>query len=387
MSSLLTLERVLADESLRRAEFPVAAERVFLGHAGVCPLPRRVIDAMTDYTLHSGLNDQEEAFGPGRLLEIRKLAASLINARPEEIALVGPTSLALSYVAGGLTFRRGDNILIYHDDYPSNVYPWMALAERGVQVRFINLRELGRIRKIDIEGQIDESTRLVALASCHFVAGWRIDLAAIGQLLRKRNILFCVDGIQTLGAFPTTVEHVDFLAADAHKWLLGPLSAGIFYVRKEVQERLRPITFGWHNVRCPNFVAQEELNFPPDARRYEAGSANLVALAGMEASLRLLQEIGVKVIAGELLRKRSLLVPALRAKGYEVLQESAPPEHASGIVTFFKPGADLPALHARLTEQRIVTSLRADRTGQRYIRLSPHFYNTDAELHQLLALL
>lgn len=383
----LTLDQVLHDESLRRAEFPVANERIFLGHAGVCPLPRRVIDAMTDFTLMSGMADQEDAFGPGRLLGLRRLAADLLHAQPEEIALVGPTSLALSYVAAGLTFRRSDNVLVYHDDYPSNVYPWMALAQRGVQVRFLNIRELGRIRRIDVEGQIDESTRLVALASCHFLSGWRIDVPAIGQLLRKRNILFCVDGIQTLGAFPTTVEHVDFLAADAHKWLLGPLAAGIFYVRKELQERLRPTVFGWHNVRCPNYVAQEQLVFPPDARRYEAGSANLAGLAGLEAALQLLQEIGIETIAEELLRKRHWLIPALQAKGYTVLQDAAPPEHASGIITCSKPGVDLPALHARLAEQRIVTSLRGDRTGQRYLRLSPHFYNTDDELNRVLELL
>jgi selenocysteine lyase/cysteine desulfurase len=383
----LTLERVLGDETLRRAEFPVANETIFLGHAGVCPLPRRVMDAMTDFTLTCGLHDQEEAYGAGRMLETRRLAARLLNAQPEEIALVGPTSLGLSLVASGLSFRRSDNILVYHDDYPSNVYPWMALADRGVQVRFLNLRELGRIRKIDIEGQLDESTRLVALASCHFLSGWRIDVGGIGQLLRERNILFCVDGIQTLGAFATTVEHVDFLAADAHKWLLGPLAAGIFFVRREVQERLRPTVLGWHNVRCPNYVAQDELVYPGDARRYEAGSANLVGLAGLEAALRLLEEIGVDKIGTELLRKRSLLVPALKARGYTVLQENAPPEHASGIVTFTKPGADLGAVQARLVENRIVASLRADRTGRRYLRFSPHFYNTDAELEKVLGLL
>src|SRR5690349_19648600 len=180
----------------------------------------------------------------------------------------------------------------------------MSLAQRCERDRFLNLRELGRIRKIDVEGQVDESTRLVALASCHFMAGWRIDLPAIGQFLRPRNILFCVDRIQTVGAFPTLVEHVDFLAADAHKWLLGPLAAGIFYVRKEVQDRLRPTVFGWHNVRCPNYVAQEAIAHPPDARRYEAGSANLAGLAGLEAALQLLQEIGIETIAAELLRKR-----------------------------------------------------------------------------------
>ena len=129
----------------------------------------------------------------------------------------------------------------------------MALAEKGVEVRLLNTRDYGRIRPIDVIGQVDEQTRLVALASSHFVAGWRLELDAIGRELRQRNILFCVDGIQTLGAFPTSVEEIDFLAADAHKWLLGPCGAGIFFVRQSAQDKLRPMVQGWHNVRCPGF--------------------------------------------------------------------------------------------------------------------------------------
>jgi len=383
----MTITELHSNEELRRHEFPVTREKAFLAHAGVCPLPRRVVEAMADYARLGGLDDQEEAFPAARIQRARQTAARLLNAQMDEVAFVGPTSLGLSCVANGLPLRKGDNILIYQDDYPSNVYPWMALAGKGVHVRLMNLRELGRIRTIDVTGQTDENTRLVALASCHFIAGWRIDLAAIGRFLRRRNIAFCVDGIQTLGAFPTTVEQIDVLAADAHKWLLGPCAAGVLYVRKAFQETLRPTILGWHNVRCPNYVAQDRLDHPPDGRRYEAGSANLVGLAGLQAAMELVLEVGIDQIAAELLRKRAWLVPALQAKGYDVLQAAAPPEHASGIVTFSKPGADLPALHARLEAEKIVTSLRADRAGQRYLRLSPHFYNTDAELERLLELL
>jgi selenocysteine lyase/cysteine desulfurase len=263
----------------------------------------------------------------------------------------------------------------------------MALAARGIEVRLMNIRELGRIRNVDVIGQVDENTRLVALASCHYITGWRLDMASIGKQLRARNIPFCIDGIQTLGALPTTVEHVDFLAADAHKWLLGPCSAGILYVRKSLQEKLRPTILGWHNVRCANFVAQDEIVHPPDSRRYEAGSANLLGLAGLQASLELILEVGIDNIAVELLRKRAWLVPALQDKGYAVLHAAPPPENASGIVTFYKPDGDMPALHARLTDAKIITSLRANREGQRYLRLSPHFYNTDAELQRMLELL
>lgn len=383
----MTVAEILSNEELRRSEFPVVTEKIFLAHAGVCPLPRRVVDAVTDYTLLAALCDQEDAFAGPRIMRCRQLAAHLLNAQPDEIAFVGPTSNALSYVASGLNWRKGDNILIYHDDYPSNVYPWMALAQRGVQVRLMNIRELGRIRAMDVTGQADENTRLVALASCHFLSGWRIDLSAIGAYLRSRNILFCVDAIQTLGAFPTTVEHVDFLAADAHKWLLGPLAAGIFYVRKALQEKLRPPVYGWHNVRCPNYVAQEQIVFPPDGRRYEAGSANLLGLAGLQAAMELLLELGIDAIAAELQRKRAWLVAALREKGYTVLHADVPAQHIASIVSFFKPESDLVALHAKLSQAKIITSLRADRAGRRYLRLSPHFYNTDAELHRTMELL
>jgi cysteine desulfurase/selenocysteine lyase len=382
----MTLNEILTNEELRRHEFPVAAGKIFLAHAGVCPLPRRVADAISECARQGTLGDQE-AFMLHRLEDARNLASQLLNCQTDEVALVGPTSLGLSLVASGLIFRKGDNILIYQDDYPSNVYPWMALAEKGVQVRLLNTRGLGVIRTIDVMGQVDENTRLVALASCHFISGFRIEIAAIGKYLRERGILFCLDAIQTLGTFPTTVEQVDFLAADAHKWLLGPCGAGIFYVRRELQEKLNPPIYGWHNVKNPNFVAQDQIVFRSGAVKYEAGTQNLLGLVGLIASMELAQEIGLENIAAELLRKRAGLVPALSAKGFTVLNADAKPENAGGIVSFFQPGKDLTALNQKLSEAGIVASLRTDRKGQNYIRLSPHFYNTDTELQRVLELL
>jgi cysteine desulfurase/selenocysteine lyase len=382
----MTLAEILSDEALRQREFPVTRDKIFLAHGGDCPLTTRVVQAVADYARQASESDQEGVIFPALLEEGRRVGATLLNCQPDEVAFVGPTSLALSLVASGLKFRRGDNMLIYHDDYPSNVYPWMALAERGVEVRLINVRGLGVIRPRDVMGQVDENTQLVALASCHFISGYRLDHAAIGKYLRERGILFCVDGIQTLGAFPTTVEHVDFLAADAHKWLLGPCGAGVFYVRKEIQELLSPPIYGWHNVRCPNYVAQEAIVWRSGAKKFEAGSQNLLGLVGIVAAMKLALELGVDTIAKELLRKRSLLIPALLQKSYSVLNADAPAENCSGITTFFQPGKDISELYEKLLAVKIVTSLRTDRAGQRYIRLSPHYYNTDAELQRLLDL-
>ena len=380
------LTELFANEELRRSEFPVARDKIFLAHAGVCPLPQRVAGAVSECVQGSTRGDQE-AFVIHRLNDARKFGAQLLNCQPEEVALVGPTSLGLSFVAAGLKFRKGDNILIYHDDYPSNVYPWMALAKQGVEVRLLNTRGLGIIRPQDVMGQVDENTRLVALASCHFISGYRLDHQAIGKFLRGRGIWFCLDAIQTLGAFPTTVEHVDFLAADAHKGLLGPCGAGLLYVRRELQEILNPPVYGWHNVRNPNFVAQEQIVFRSGAAKYEAGTHNLLGLVGLIAAMELVLEIGVANIAAELLRKRAGLVPALQAKGFTVLNADAKSENASGIVSFHQPGQDLAVLHKKLTDAGVITSLRTDRQGQNHLRLSPHFYNTDAELQRLLELL
>jgi selenocysteine lyase/cysteine desulfurase len=382
----MTLTEILTNEELRQHEFPVAKNKIFLAHAGVCPLPRRVAQAMNDCANEATLGDQE-AFVMHRLEDARKTGAKLLNCQPEEVSFVGPTSLGLSFVAAGLKFRKGDNILIYHDDYPSNVYPWMALAAQGVQVRLLNIRTLGAVRAVDVMGQVDENTKLVALASCHFVSGHRLDHEAIGKFLHERNILFCLDAIQTLGAFPTTVEHVDFLAADAHKWLLGPCGAGIFYVRRDLQEKLNPPIYGWHNVRSPNFVAQEKIEFRSGAAKFEAGTHNLIGLIGLIAAMELALEIGVDNIAVELARKRARLVPALQAKGFSVLNPEPKLENTGGITSIFQPGKDLAPLHKKLTDAGVIASLRNDRQGQNYIRFSPHFYNTDAELRRVVELL
>ena len=386
----MTIDQLHANEELRRHEFPVAGAKIFLAHSAASPLPRRVAEAVRECALQCSQGSQDAAFPPPRIQQTRELAARLIGAQAEEIALVGPTSLALSVAAAGLPLRKGDNILIYFDDYPSNVYPWMALAEKGVQVRLMNVRELGLIRPVDVMGQVDEQTRLVALSTNHFLAGFRPDLEAIGKYLRDRNILLGVDAIQSLGAFPISVRHLDFLAAGAHKWLLSPCGAGIFYVRKSLQEKLVPKIYGWHNVRSPGFVAQEKLAFPPDGRRYEVGTANLLGLAGMQAALELLLEVGVENIAAELLRKRAWLVPALQQKGWTVLQADAPPPNASGIITFCRAGAapaDLAGLFEKLRGAGIEMSLRGDRAGRQYLRISAHFYNTDDELRRTLELL
>ncbi|MBT5926860.1 MAG: aminotransferase class V-fold PLP-dependent enzyme [Verrucomicrobia bacterium] len=381
-----TIDEIQSDDSLRRKEFPICRDQIFLAHAAVCPLPASVSKAIQNYAAACELGDQEDQAG---LLaaETRALAAQFLGVGSDETALVGPTSLALSFIATGFSWRKNDHVLVYFDDYPSNVYPWMALSEWGVEVRFLNVSKLGQIRPQDILSQIDENTRMVALASCHFLSGFRIEIDAIGQQLKERGIAFCLDAIQTVGAFPTPLEHVDFMAADAHKWMLGPCAAGLMVVKKSMQDLLQPTTFGWHNVACPDFVASEKFELRNDARKYEAGSHNLMGLAGLKASLKMLQQLGVDSIANDLLEKRKYLTAGLTDKGFQVMHANVPDKNSSGIITFYREGMDMAELHQNLKEKNCQTSLRTDREGNRFIRLSPHFYNTRDELEQFLTML
>ena len=378
-----TIEDIQSDEQLRIREFPVCKDQVFLSHAAVCPLPASVSQAIADYASACQFGDQEDA-AVSLNAQTRLLAANLLGVQSSEVALVGPTSLALSFVASGFPWRKGDAILVYQDDYPSNVYPWMALSEWGVEVRFLNVSSPGGIRCIDVEGQIDENVRMVALASCHFLSGFRLEVEAIGRMLKERGIAFCLDAIQTIGAFPTPLDHVDFMAADAHKWMLGPCAAGLMIVKESMQDVLQPTTFGWHNVHCPDFVTAEDLILAPDARRYEAGSHNSMGIVGLNASLKLLQRIGIDNIARDLLAKRRLLVDELTQKKYRVMHADVEELHASGMVTFDRAGEDMRATHQRLKEKHIFTALRSDRHGRTYIRVSPHFYNTNEDLLRFL---
>jgi len=381
------LTSLLSDTELRHRLFPITKSRIFMAHAAVTVLPGPVAEAMS--TLIRRCSEEFRDFSETLALiqRTRESAARLINASPDEIALLGPTSLGLSLVANGITWALGDEVVCYLDDYPANVYPWINLRDKGVQIRFVEPAQVGELTIEALQRVLTPKTKLVALASCSFLSGFRIDIAAIGKLLRERRILFCLDAIQTLGAFPTTVEYVDFLSADAHKWLLGPLAIGVVYVRKELFDICRPTLLGAWNIKAPNFIAENQIEFVEGAQRYEPGVLNLPGVAGMKAAIDFLLEIGIDKIAQRILSIRSRLISGLTELGFAVLGESNSPMHQSGIITAAHPTRDISSEHKRLLENGIVCSPRQDRQGNQYLRFSPHFYNTEDEIDRVLEVL
>ena len=378
---------LFTSEAERLAEFPVLRDSLFLAHAGVTILPARVTRVMQDYLNEACTRMQEFPEAWRATNETRAVAARMLGARASEISLLGPTSLGLSLVANGLDWQPGDEVVCYQDDYPANVYPWTDLARHGVVVKLLKPEAPGVITPELIEAALTPKTKLVALASCHFLSGYRIEIDRIGRLLRERGVLFCLDAIQTLGAFETRVDHVDFLSADSHKWMLGPMAAGVVYVREEVQERLRPTLLGSWNVCSPNFIAQPEIAFEKGGRRYEPGVLNIVGILGMKAGLELLLEKGIPQVSEQLLRLKTRLVEGLEPLGFRFIGPKSGP-NASGITTAFREegsGPPVEKVFEHLAAQKISPSLRHDRAGRAYLRFSPHFYNTEAEMDRVVA--
>jgi cysteine desulfurase/selenocysteine lyase len=270
------------------------------------------------------------------------------------------------------------------DEYPANVYPWLALDRRGVKVVFLEPERVGEITPEIVERALTPRTRLVALASANYCSGYRIDVDAIGALCHDRGALFCVDGIQTLGAFAISLRHVDFLSAGAQKSLLGPSGAGILFVKNG--DLLWPNVIGGWNVRSPNFIAQPEIEFAAGGQRFEPGGYSYVAIAGMRAAVALLDEVGLEEISARILALTGALRDGIAPIDPEFLSP-AEDKHRSGILTFRHPRLATEALAQRLVENNIVASLRHDRQGRAWLRISPHFYNTEAEIQSVAKLL
>ena len=367
------------NESERRELFPVCRERIYFAHAGVTAFPRCVADAMANYAQQSASQPQEFADVLRDIKDARRVCADFIGAGQDEIALLGPTSLGLSLIANGMPWEAGDEVLCYRADYPANVYPWLELRRRGVVVRYLEPAQPGEITPELVVAALTPRTRLVALASCHFFTGYRIDVDAIGALLHERGVLFSLDAIQTLGAFPTRVTHVDFLSADAHKWMLGPCAAGIVFVKRAHFEMLRPTLLGAWNVVSPNFQTQDEIEFVPTAQRYEPGVLNISGIYGMKAAIEMLMGAGMEAVSARLLELKAYLLAQIEPLGFRVLgprEGSA----ASGITTFRHETGSSTKLFAALEKAGVIGSLRHDREGRDYLRFSPHYYNTEAEI-------
>ena len=358
-----------------RREFPVTGNYIYLDHAGVAPISLRVKTAIETFLAESAEGGSfHYPVWAERIVEIRRACAQLINAGPDEIAFVKSTSHGLSIVAQGLDWRPGDNVLIYEKEFPSNIYPWLNLRSKGVEVRTIPSRD-GRILFEDISRLINSRTRLLAISSVQFSNGFRIDLEKVGSLCRDKQVLLCVDAIQSLGMVPMDVKafHIDFLSADAHKWLLGPEGIGIFYCSNGLAERLSPPLIGWKSVRNELAFDRPDFLLKTNCLRFEEGSMNLLGIFGLGAALDLLFEVGIEQIEQRVLDLGDLILREAEKRGYRALTPGARHERGGNITV--SGDFDPARVRDALREKRIMVNARGGG-----IRVSPHFYNTEEEI-------
>jgi cysteine desulfurase/selenocysteine lyase len=359
--------------------FPVTRNLVYFNHAAVGTLSTRACEAMERHA-----RDQRD-FGAlhwrdwyAEIDRTKQAAGRLIGADAGEIAILKNTSEGLSFVAQGLRWREGENVVTTALEFPSNWTPWKRLESRGVECRVAALPDVEHLAPL-----IDERTRLVTISTVAFHNGYTADLDAIGELCESRNVLFCVDAIQSVGVLPTDVRRakISFLAADGHKWMGGPEGAALFYVAAGKRELLEVLESGWTNVdRRGKFIGCPT-DLLPDARRFEAGALNTNGIYGLRAALDLLLEIGIPAIAERAIAVTSVLADGLESIGWTV---ESPRPIRSAIVAATPPAGEKSLLwwHRRLEEHGIVC---APREGM--LRFSPHFYNDEPEVERVVAVL
>jgi selenocysteine lyase/cysteine desulfurase len=361
--------------------FPVTQNYVYLNHAAVAPISLPVYQAMERHA--RALRESGAVHFRAWLAAVRRvrtLAAQLINAEPEEIAFAPNTSAGLAMIANGLEWRAGDNLVTADCEFPANVVPWMRIKrEFEVEVRMARERA-GRLETEEILGLIDDRTRVVSLSFVEFASGFRNDLEAIGRYCRERDLLFVVDAIQGLGALKLDVEagSIDALSADAHKFLLGPDGAALFYVSRRAMERVKPTLAGWLSVANPEDYLNYDQPFAPGARRFESGALNTAGVLGLGAAIELLLQVGVEKIESHLLELGDYLCERLVERGYQVISSRRAGEK-SAVICCRHERHPAEKLYQLLNERRIITTPRLGR-----LRISPHFYNTRAEIEQLI---
>ncbi|GIX00240.1 MAG: cysteine desulfurase [Pirellulaceae bacterium] len=373
-------------EHLRR-HMPVTARWAYFDHAAVSPLPSLTRTAMQQYVDEAAeVGDVAWPAWAQKLASARHLSGQLVGAHVEEIALIPNTTYGINIVAEAFPWREGENVVVPNNEFPSNLLPWRNLQRRGVEVRQVVVPQDGRIDADLLRPAIDAKTRLVSLSWVGFASGFRVDLATIAELVHEvPGRYLMVDAIQGLGPFRMHVHQlgIDFLAADGHKWMLGPEGAGMLFIRRQLLDHLRPIGLGWHSLAASSFDPQQT-QLKTDASRFEGGSHPMATMIGWEASLRLLLQCRAQAADSPLSRRVldlvDLLADRLTSVGFRV---DLPPEaHRSGIVPIDWPGTNgavLSLARKALLANDIVTSVRGGR-----LRISVHAYNNSEDIARLV---
>jgi selenocysteine lyase/cysteine desulfurase len=358
-----------------RDEFPVTQNLLYLNHAAVAPLSRRCASAMQSLA-QDALDFGSIHYGDwmATYAALRSSTARLINAKPSEIALVKNTSEGIAIVAMGIDWHPSDAIVAFKEEFAANYFPWKKLESKGVEVRWLSVFDNLETIEAAVRG-----ARMLAISYVQYLSGYRADLAKLGEICAQYGCLFFVDAIQGMGAFPIDVEaaKIDALAADGHKWMIGPEGCGVLYVRQSRQDEIEPVQIGWTNFAHYADYASRDMTLRHDAGRYESGTLNTIGCYGLRAAIDMLLEIGVENIAPAVQGLADRIRAGAESAGYQCLGPRTP-ETGAGIVAIKHPTLDALYVVRQLKERGISVTAR-----QGWVRISPHFYNSPADIDRL----
>lgn len=365
-----------------RSLFPAANKYTYLNSAAVSPIPTTAIEAvnlqLNDVAANGTRNFNDWVDTKGRA---RKLLASMMNVRDEQVAFVRNTSDGFASIAAGLPWKAGDNIVSFAGEFPSNFYPWRRIRDDfGVELRLAP-EHGGRIDLDELIAMIDGNTRVVAISAVQFASGFRADLERVGRAARAVDALFCVDIIQGLGAMPFDLpaQFVDAACGASHKWLCAPEGCGFIYLSDRARERVKPVLTGWISVETPWDFADREQPFKSTALAWESGTGCSALFYGLEQSLKLLIDAGASKIESHLAVLTDHLCDGFGGKNYEIVSSRLDGERSQIVCVKHRDGIHPNALAAELESQNIIVSPRGDR-----LRIAPHLYNNSEDIERLL---
>jgi selenocysteine lyase/cysteine desulfurase len=363
-----------------RGSMPVAETWAYFDHAAVAPISGPAQKAMERWLSDASTNGAVHWSAWRKSVEeARRAGAELLGATPEEIAVVRNTTEGINLVAEGFPWQTGDNVVTLTSEFPSNRYPWMNLARRGVETRLVATED----ERVDLDRlaeACDQRTRIISVSWVGYATGWRSDVASLVEFAHQRGAFLFLDAIQGLGVFPLDLSEipVDFLAADGHKWLLGPEGAGLFFIRKDHLDLLQPVGIGWNSVTDAGDFSSTTLSLKHDAGRYEGGSYNLAGTIALAANLDWLLSYGVRNLCERLLEVTDSLCGRLEAIGAEITSNRSA-EQRSGIIACTLPERNPQSLKQQCLERNVVVNCRANR-----LRVSPHVYTNEEDIQRLI---
>jgi cysteine desulfurase/selenocysteine lyase len=366
-------------------EFPILEHGLYANHAAIAPWPLSAANAVAAFAAeNAAMAAQKYSRWLLRETRLREALGELLNVESaDDIALLKNTTDGICTVANGVDWRKGDNLVLPADEFPSNRLPWLALERLGVEVREVDIRATAEPEQA-LLGRIDERTRVLAVSAVQWTDGLRLKLEILGRHCRQNDVLFFVDAIQQLGALQMDVQAcgIDCLAADGHKWLLAPEGIAVFYCRDAWRDRLQLQQLGWHMVDEPYQFDRAQWQPDKSATRFEAGSPNMLGQVAMHASVTLLRDFGMPRVEALITENSRVLSTALAGMPGVVLSRPFDTDRVSGIVTFKTPQADQPAIYRELLNRGLVCALRGGG-----IRLSPHFYQSGEPVKAMLELI